>query len=359
VRKICSLFCVTYRLPMQSYYTAGGLAVPRHSGGLQAGVGSGMRSGPQAQTQTPQNKSRRLYVGNIPYHAGISENGMVQLFSAMYVAGFRALLPGEPLPVTSFWLHADGKFGFMELRGDSEAVDMMQFNGLILHGRPLRVNRPSDFRPEMHAGANLPPSPINAIAVQDLCNQLSGLVAPPSHITAAAAVATSAVGSAPMGNAVNGYHSVGGGSVSSPVAPVFRSQPQNPVPLPLPQSPPVANAQESPVVSGSVQPSSTGPVVISLRHVVSSADLDGTQEEYDDLLDDIKEECSQYGAVVDICIPRSGRGKGAAFISYSTRSDALRAAENLRKRVFNGNAIEALVVEDATRASAAAATWID
>jgi splicing factor U2AF 65 kDa subunit len=346
-------------LTMQPYYSAGAPTVPRHGGALQMGAygsSGGMRS--HAQSQTPQNKSRRLYVGNIPYHAGISENGMVQLFSALYVAGFRPLVPGEPLPVTSFWLHTDGKFGFMELRGDSEAVDVMQFNGLVLHGRPLRINRPSDFRPEMTAGSNLAPNPVNAAAVQELCNQLAGLVAPPSHIATAAAVAGSvpaqALGNVVPQNETNGHQP--GLPPAAPAMPAFRSQPQNPTIARPQESAVIGHAQNPGIVAG---PETFAPVVLSLRHLVSSEDVDVNQEDYDELVEDIRDECSKYGVVKEICIPRSGRGKGAAFISYATRGEAMGAAEQLRKRVFDGKSIEALIVENVTTPSAAAEIWVD
>lgn len=140
---------------------------------------------PQQQTS----RSKRLYIGNVPNHVGLTDIALMQFFSALYVAGFRTNQPGEPLPVTSFWLHSDGKFGFMELRGEQEAVNMMQFNGVFLHGRPLRVNRPSDYRPEIHnpTGLNLVPESVNTKAVMELCEKLGGVTGAPAQLAAIAA----------------------------------------------------------------------------------------------------------------------------------------------------------------------------
>lgn len=280
----------------------------------------------QLQTARPpnaqQNKSRRLYVGNIPYHVGIPEHGMVQLFSALYVAAFGPLAPSQPLPVASFWLHSDGKFGFMELRGDAEAVHCMAFNGLVLHGRPLRVNRPSDFRPEL-----APPSdnrPLNARAVLELCNALDGIVGAPPPILAAAAMA--------------------------PPAPA----PQAPFAAPLnlrSQPPPVASP--SPQALTPSKPSS-GKTVLALEHLVTNDDLDAEKEDYDDLVADITEECSSYGAVVDVSIPRDGPGRGTAYIAYKTLVEAETALTALRERSFNGQLIKGVIVAGYESAAAAA-----
>lgn len=364
----------TRHVPHQSQIYYG--AVPRQA--MSYGERSNTRN---AQSQNLQNKSRRLYVGNIPYHVGIGENGMVQLFSALYVAGFRPLASGEPLPVTSFWLHADGKFGFMELRGDSEAVDIMQLNGLVLHGRPLRINRPSDYRPEIHGAVTVAPSKINAAGINELCAQLGGILAPPAHLVvlADAQNAVSIVSNGVLSAVENvenpailpnvqhsdvesqratetGSSHVGN---ASPARTREEHQPIDHVSVEhqLTVSPSDISRHSLAAASHSgdrqesgrsIEQKSEGAqitaVVVSLRHLVSDEDLDGSQEDYEDLLEDVREECSTYGTVVGISIPRLGPGRGTAFISYSAEDDANRAIENLRQRVFNGKTIEALVV---------------
>jgi hypothetical protein len=348
---------------MMSAYNAGGGGMNRMP--MQPLLHDRARAMRPSQPQVQQNKARRLYVGNIPYHVGISENGMVQLFSALFVAGFRQLSPGEQLPVTSFWLHSDGKFGFMELRGDQEAVDCMQFNGVVLHGRPLRVNRPSDYQAE--AGLQLAPSQINAHSVVELCNQLTGLVAPPAHIVTASLVA----GPPPPHQRTNGAAhqsppppmrqqvpasarmSTGGPAVQ----PMLRSQP--PLPGAAGATAAAAAAAASPSAAGAgpdgAVPATT--TVVSLEHIVTNEDLDGSKEEYDDLVMDVREECSNYGTLVDVCIPRSGPARGTAFIAYATLAEAEQAIAGLRERVFSGQAIKGVVVPNQTSAVEAAARY--
>jgi splicing factor U2AF 65 kDa subunit len=385
--------------------------------------GYGDRGQRASQSHIPLNKSRRLYVGNIPYHVGIADNGMVQLFSALYVAAFRPLAPSEPLPVSSFWLHADGKFGFMELRGDAEAVDIMQLNGLVLHGRALRVNRPSDYRPEVHGPASVTPSKINVVGLLELCSQLSGIVAPPAHVLASAAMSSvhapphlmrseeppqSPVGHASavppaspqLGAAMSTNSSTAAisGGLSAASAPLsFDQQSAARIPVlhsgslqeaeiesdlqaerassalpdaryaqlgpetqdispPLlrsqPQQPPGGKAGDNRENEQSDVPPS---FIVCLRNLVTDEDLDGNQDDYDDIIEDVRDECSRYGSVVGINIPRKGRGRGTAFIAYQTLAEASQAIEGLRKLVFSGRSIEALIVPDVSSVEQAAA----
>lgn len=341
-------------------------------GGIATSQRPLMRS---AQPQVQQNKSRRLYVGNIPYHVGITENGMVQLFSALFVAGFRPLSPGEPLPVTSFWLHSDGKFGFMELRGDQEAVDCMQFNGLILHGRPLRVNRPSDFRPDLNL--QLTATPINVNGVIELCNQLTGLVAPPASIASAAQVApapplrSAAVQPANETNGVTHsapHHAQGQAAANSsapelestrsasaaPPPPMLRSQPA----APSVSGPESSEAQPPPSSSDASGERASGalgsPVtVLALDHIVQNEDLD-TESLYEELLQDVQQECETYGKVLEVSIPKTGPGRGTAFVAYGTKAEADKAIIGLAERVFENQAITGVIVPNQTSAKEAA-----
>lgn len=346
---------------------------------------------PMQPTQQQLNKSRRLYVGNIPYHVGLSEMALTQFFSALYVAGFRPNEPGEPLPVCSVWLHSDGKFGFMELRGDQEAVNMMRLNGVFLHGRPLRINRPSDYRPEIHnpAAANLLPEPINIPAIVELCQQLGGVASAPAQLLAAAAAnavkerlemekRSSLEGSEAVVQSGNSTlpteerrdeerrdEERRDGDVSPASKEDSLAQQRNTAPSVNLRSQPspvknVEGAASAPepesgsraekAESGAENKSS---VVVSLRNLVTNDDLDGNDEDYEDLVEDVREECRQYGTVLDVQVPRAGTWKGTAFIEYHSLADAEEAISVLRNRVFDGRRISAEIVEGCSSAVAA------
>ncbi|KAI0565680.1 RNA recognition motif [Gracilaria domingensis] len=350
---------------------------PKYEGGMQNGSPYGSRPSPALQPPLPNtSKSRRLYIGNVPYHVGLTDIALTQFFSALYVAGFGPNRPGEPLPVISFWLHADGKFGFMELRGEQEAVNMMQFNGVFLHNRPLRVNRPSDYRPEVHnpSGMNLVPDSVNVRAVMELCEKLGGIAAAPAQLAAIAA-------SQPKEE-----HRVPSFAHSKPIRPdVIAKAEHDPIP---PMEPTSASqhagstqagpthelrsavtekpvADESAVRSepmGKIIPSTTESMeqsreytVISLENLVTDEDLDGDDEDYEDLVADVQAECENYGSVEEVNIPKSGTWKRTAFIQFKESLEAKKAVDALKKRVFDKRQIAAIGLPDCQTAAAAAA----
>lgn len=312
----------------------------------------------QANVQHQTAKSRRLYIGNIPFQAGLTDVALTQFFSAMYVAGFRPNQPGESLPVVSFWLHSDGKFGFMELRGEQEAVNMMQFNGVFLHGRPLRVNRPSDYKPELHnpAGMNIVPDSVNIQAIMHLCEQLGGVVAAPAQLAALAA------SQAAKGSLHQASPSVAVGMNAAPtpvLQPVanaaLRSEAHSdrgaPAPTPfLKVSASDRRSQES--TDEKERPAHEGRV-ISLKNLVTDDDLEG-DEDYKDLLEEVETECSNYGRVRSLSIPRSGPWKRAAFVEYENVSSVPGAVQALNTKVFDDRQIEAAVVSGCETAAEAA-----
>lgn len=302
-------------------------------------------------------RSRRLYVGNVPTHVGLTDVALTQFFSALYIAGFRPNKPGEPLPVVSFWLHTDGKFGFMELRGEQETVNMMQFNGTFLHNRPLRVNRPSDYRPEHHPDSmNLLPQTINIPAVMELCEKLGAIVAAPAPLAAIAASQPSR-------------------SVSSPIRPNSTAGPPplesekkkaepmlvKPEKVEVPISTKANHVEEKPNVrpdSGTTRPRkrepNPAPLVISLKNLVTDEDLEGTADEFEEIVSDVRDECSKYGKVEEVNIPRDGIWKGNAFVQFTEPNGAQKAIEALTKRIFDGKQVIAIGVEECSTATQAA-----
>lgn len=324
-------------------------------------------------------KVRRLYVGNLPIHPGVTEQALLELFNALYLAAFgivnlpqtgldAAPAPSTTPPVSSVWLHAEGKFSFIEMRTEQDAVNLIGLSGVSLHGRPLRINRPSDY----HAAATgiVPPQPmpVDFVSLARLCSQLGGIVQPPAQAVAAQQLQQAAA-AAP---------------VAAPVVPI--SYPATPPPLavvppPAPVAPPVAlpaapaspalaadGASTAPPVSSPSSPpappappasvapdgasgvadaagsdvAAEGVKTVVLLNMVTEEDVTGSTEDYEDLLDDIRAECSQYGQVTSIVIPRTstaGYVKGV-FIGFDRAEDAVVAANRLRGRAFDGRSID-------------------
>lgn len=346
-----------------------------------------LTSAPTASYPPAHAKSRRLYIGNVPFQAALTDYALVQFFSALYVAGFRANLPGEPLPVVSFWLHGDGKFGFMELRGEQETVNMMQFNQTMLHGRLLKVNRPSDYRPEIHNpnGGHIQPEQVNAEAVLTLCEKLDGLAAPPPLLVSRAQAIRAARENDQYVNGVDASTSNGGNPDVAPMtnwnAQVDGSMPgtaQNGHSQMTPNRIDGATKEEEELnVDRAIPPADTMVaksvetgvdqskaalshdkneqlVVISLQNLVTDDDLDGNDEEYSEVVEDVESECGKYGQVVSVNIPRTGYWKRTAFVQFADEAGARDAIDALAKRVFDGRKIVAVGVEGVSTAEEAA-----
>lgn len=360
---------------------------PKYENGLQNGSPYASRPTPTAHLPLPNtSKSRRLYIGNVPYQVGLTDIALTQFFSALYIAAFGPNKPGEPLPVISFWLHADGKFGFMELRGEQEAVNMMQFNGVFLHGRPLRVNRPSDYRPEVHnpSGLNLVPETVNVSAVMELCEKLGGIVAAPAQLAAIAAshpARTSSRAASPPSKTEHRLTASKSEDLPVPTsednlkqstdrnatdprtgpAGMIRglesedmTQPQLNK-LPTGQQTTAGDNKHSENVSNTRDDADVAYTVISLQNLVTDEDLNGNEEDYEDLVADVQAECENYGSVVEVNIPKRGPWKRTAFIQFGISADAKKAVDALKKRVFDKRKIIAFGLSQCQTASEAAA----
>nr|XP_014436161.1 serine/threonine-protein kinase Kist [Pelodiscus sinensis] len=80
--------------------------------------------------------------------------------------------------------------------------------------------------------------------------------------------------------------------------------------------------------------------VLRLLNVLSDACLQ-SEEEYDDVLQDIREECQKYGPVVSMLVPKENPGKGQVFVEYTSAGDAKAAQKLLTGRVFDGKFVVA------------------
>jgi len=81
--------------------------------------------------------------------------------------------------------------------------------------------------------------------------------------------------------------------------------------------------------------------VVMLKNMLTVADLQDDKE-YEEILEDTKEECSQFGALKSIIMPRSGTGATKIFLEYLTADDARKAIRALAGRTFDGRKVEAV-----------------
>lgn len=80
--------------------------------------------------------------------------------------------------------------------------------------------------------------------------------------------------------------------------------------------------------------------IVQLTNMLSEEDLQSDQD-YEEIMEDTKDECSQFGALKSVIIPRDGVGKTKIFLEYVSKEDAGKAIQGLAGRTFDGKAVQA------------------
>jgi len=90
-------------------------------------------------------KNRRLYLGNLPYHLGVTEDSFSkQLYETMRDRG----MCNDPNqnPVLHVWFARDkgANYGFCEVGTMEETERALQLDGILVLGVPVSIKRPND-----------------------------------------------------------------------------------------------------------------------------------------------------------------------------------------------------------------------
>ncbi|XP_028666829.1 serine/threonine-protein kinase Kist [Erpetoichthys calabaricus] len=80
--------------------------------------------------------------------------------------------------------------------------------------------------------------------------------------------------------------------------------------------------------------------VLRLLNVIDERHLQ-TEEEYEDVVEDMKEECQKYGVVVSLLVPKENPGKGQVFVEYASAGNSKEAQKMLTGRTFDGKFVVA------------------
>ncbi|KAG5276055.1 hypothetical protein AALO_G00127400 [Alosa alosa] len=80
--------------------------------------------------------------------------------------------------------------------------------------------------------------------------------------------------------------------------------------------------------------------VLRLLNVIDDSHL-YNEDEYEDIIEDMKEECQKYGSVVSLLIPKENPGKGQVFVEYANAGDSKEAQRLLTGRTFDGKFVVA------------------
>ena len=297
-------------------------------------------------------QSRRLYVGNIPF--GANEEVMLDFFNQqMHLCGL-AQAPGNP--ILACQINLDKNFAFIEFRSIDETTAGMAFDGINFMGQQLKIRRPRDYQPmtaQYEANARMPvsnivvdsihkiyisglPTYLNEEQVKELLTSFGQLKAFNLQMDAATGGSKGYAFAEYLDptlthQAIAGLNGMqlGDKKLVVQLACEGNKNAGNSFVMPIQTT-----------VAGIDLTQGAGPIteVLCLMNMVTEDEL-VSDEDYEDILDDIREECSKYGAVRSIEIPRPVQGAvvpglGKVYVEFAETADCQRAQAALTGRKF-------------------------
>ncbi|PAN43510.1 hypothetical protein PAHAL_8G240900 [Panicum hallii] len=334
---------------------------------------------PQAMTQQATRHARRVYVGGLPPTA--NEQTVAIFFNGVMAAiGGNTAGPGDA--VLNVYINHDKKFAFVEMRSVEEASNAMALDGIMFEGAPVKVRRPTDYNPSLAAalGPSQPNPNLNLAAVGLTPGSAGGLEGPdrifvgglPYYFTEAQVRELlesfgplrgfDLVKDRETGNskgyafcvyqdltvtdiacaALNGIK-MGDKTLTVRRANQGANQPRPEQDSVLIQAQQQVQMQKLVYQVGGALPTK----VVCLTQVVTADEL-RDDEEYEDIVEDMREEGRKYGNLVKVVIPRpdpSGApvaGVGKVFLEYADVEGSTKAKTGMHGRKFGGNQVVAV-----------------
>lgn len=306
-------------------------------------------------------QARRIYVGNLPF--GFNEQEMIDFFNQqMHLNG---LAQAEGNPILACHINRDKNFAFLECRSIDETTTCMAFDGINFKGQSLKLRRPRDYQPlpsnsglETLGGVvpgSLPnvistvvpesedklfvgciPNYLNEEQVQELLTSFGQLksfnLVKDYNTGLSKGYAFAEYKDSPTTDqAIAGLNGMQLGEKRLVIQRASKGAKSmvaagGPAQLQVPGMPGG--------VVGTGQPTE----VLCLLNMVVAEEL-GDEEEYEDILEDIREECTRFGEVRSIEIPRpvpgvEVPGLGKVFIEFGSSLECQRAQHALTGRKF-------------------------
>ncbi|PPQ63301.1 hypothetical protein CVT24_006746 [Panaeolus cyanescens] len=346
--------------------------------------GMGIGSNPNLSRQ-----SRRLYIGSIT--PDVNEQNLGEFFNQkMNEMNIGTGGPGNP--VLAVQCNYEKNYAFVEFRSAEDATAAMAFDGIIFINGPLKIRRPKDYGGEISSpGVHVPgvvstnvPDSINKVFVGGLPTYLNEenvmeLLKSFGELKAFNLVRENGTG-ASKGFAFFEYvdvnvtdvaiQSLNGMELGDRYLVVQRAsvgaKPGTPglLPnLPYDQFPEIPR----PIMPAGKDPSTDAKILLMLNMVTAEDLVD--DEEYGEIYEDVKEECTNYGELEDLRIPRpvkkdkgkwgegqinaqdaarldEAAGVGRVYVKYKTTEGANKALNALAGRSFGGRSIIATLLSE-------------
>ncbi|XWS75183.1 hypothetical protein CRYUN_Cryun01aG0063400 [Craigia yunnanensis] len=300
----------------------------------------------QAMTQQATRHARRVYVGGL---SPTANEQSVAIFFSHVMAAISGNTAGPGDAVVNVYINHEKKFAFVEMRSVEEASNAMALDGIIFEGAPVKVRRPSDYNPSLAAalGPSQPNPNLNLAAVGLSPGSAGGLEGPdrifvgglPYYFTEAQIRALlESFGS------LRGFDLVKDRETGNSKGYAFCVYQDLSVTD-------IACATLNGIKMGDktltrliLQPQGVPTKVVCLTQALNVDDL-RDDDEYEDIVEDMRQEGGKYGALVNVVIPRpnlSGEpsaGVGKAFLEYSDVEGSKKAQAAMNGRKFGGNQV--------------------
>lgn len=316
--------------------------------------GFGPNNGSQSQGPSPEElavqnasrQARRLYVGNITHQA--NEANMVAFFNEQMLKLKLGTEPGEP--AVSAQVNVDKGYAFVEFRHPEEATNAMSFDGIVFQAQSLKIRRPKDYtgpdvRPPSNVhvpgviSTNVPDSPhkifVGGLPTYLTDDQVIELLQAFGELRAFNLVKDTGTG-ASKGFAFCEYVDTALTDLACQGLNGMELGDRNLVV----QRASVGSEKKAQAIAatganagtlGSAVPSSLQQFAgeggdageptscMVMLNMVTPEELQD-DEEYADIVEDIRDECTKYGAVTDVRVPRPAKESKAAAAHQWKRS---------------------------------------
>ncbi|XP_077979402.1 splicing factor U2AF 50 kDa subunit-like isoform X2 [Glandiceps talaboti] len=308
-------------------------------------------------------QARRLYVGNIPF--GVTEEAMMDFFNTQMRQFAIAQAPGNP--VLAVQIDLNKNFAFLEFRSVDETTQAMAFDGILFQGQSLKIRRPKDYQPvpgmaetpSVHVPgvvSTVVPDSAHKIFIGGLPNylnedQVKELLTSFGELKAFNLVKDSAT-SLSKGYAFCEY--IDYNMTDQAIAGLNGMQLGDKKLIVQRASVGAKNATQAAAMQAAVniqvpglnlssQPEGPATDVLCLMNMVTPDELQD-EEEYEEIVEDVRQECSKYGMVRSIEIPRpidgvDVPGCGKIFVEFSNILESQKAQNALAGRKFNNRIV--------------------
>ncbi|KAF9422533.1 U2 small nuclear RNA auxiliary factor 2 [Entomortierella beljakovae] len=313
-------------------------------------------TGANGVDHTLARQQRRLYCGNLPI--GINEDALASFFNQTMMS--MNFTTGAGAPVVSVHINREKNYAFVEFRTPEEATAAMAFDGIAYQSQTLKIRRPKDYQPPEGTTQEIPqihvpgvistnvPDSENKIFIGGLPlylndDQVIELLTAFGELKAFNLVKENNVGASKgfafceyldpniTDIACQGLNNMVLGDKKLVVqrASVGSSRNQNP-----------AGGANAIALHPNLMLPGTGSTevvptnVLQLLNMVTPEELED-DEEYQDIMEDIREECGKFGQIDGVKIPRfSEPGAGKIFVMFSNVDETTVALRALSGRKF-------------------------